>query len=696
MKFKPFRHLKKLNNNPRLVNSFVMMGSLILIFFLLSTNLFNGYYDYEVGAIAKEDIYLDKDVVDVSETQALKAGAIANTESITYVDFSKLVEARRDLTEFFNTLSELKVTYADDTTLLQRVYAGIEKENAYGLAEDELTMLASLSQSKTDILQNYATDITSENMSNGIDADNKAKVDQDIDSFIEALSDLRDVEKDVLRKLVHGVVVINEFVDVEATREKQDQAVAKVSDVVYKKGSLIAYKGESISQDQYDLLKDGQMLYASIDYAWLMVLGIGIFLITLWLILHFFLYEFKKHILYSREKYGLLITAMLLNILLSPIFVTLSPYFVPVPLFGMLVSIMLSSTVAVPFGIMIILILAIWHNFSFALTAMYLLGLIFSTLLSKNIRQRSQLLMNGIYTSLIMAVFTTAYFLINRTNFDSLPLAMVFIFGNGILCAILTIGVMPIFEAVFNILTPFKLLELSNPNKEILKQLMLEAPGTYHHSILVGNMAETAAHDIGADSVFARVASFYHDIGKLERPYYFKENQFAGENPHDMLPPIVSANIVKQHVIYGKELAKKHKLPEEIINIISSHHGTTVIKYFYHLEKQKNEDASLEAFTYEGPKPVSKEAVIIMLADSVEAAVRTLESPNKSSVSDLIDKIIGQKMDEGQFDDSNISLRELQVVKQSFVKVLSGIFHERIAYPDVEIPSKKERDSHDA
>jgi putative nucleotidyltransferase with HDIG domain len=293
-----------------------------------------------------------------------------------------------------------------------------------------------------------------------------------------------------------------------------------------------------------------------------------------------------------------------------------------------------------------------------------------------------------------MTVFTAAWLLLNRTDPNTLLMTLLFTIINGIICAIITIGVMPIFETLFGILTPFRLLELSNPNRDILKRLMLEAPGTYHHSILVGNLAETAAHDIGADNVLARVASFYHDIGKLERPYYYKENQIAGENPHDMIPPQVSAGILKQHVSHGLILAKKHKLPEEIQRIIVSHHGTTIIKYFYHLEQQKNADADYKPFTYDGPKPETREEVIVMLADSVEAAVRTLDNPTKPAVRALVDKIVDQKREEAQLDKSDITLKELECVKDSFMKVLSGIFHERIAYPEVELPQRgKETDA---
>jgi putative nucleotidyltransferase with HDIG domain len=687
-------HYKRLQQNPKLINGVVMAGSLILVLFLLTRAVLSGLYNYEVGSEVKEDIYLKSDVIDTIETDELKAMAVEKAEPITFIDFSKLVEAKKKLTDFFTTLSEIKRTYADDKELLKRVYAGIEKDNAFDLTEDELYTLALLSQERTAVLQNYAIDITSENMANGISNDDIDAASANIDAFIVNLTDLREVEQTILTKIVHGALTVNRFIDVEATTEKQNSAAEQVSDVVYKKGTPLAYKGETLTEKQYQILADGRMLYASIDYAWMLFLGIGLIVLLLWLIMHFYLFEYQPALLRSSKKYGLLMAAFTLVLLLTPFFNNISSYLMPLPLFGMLVSMMLSSAVAVPFGIGLLIIVTLWHNLSIGLTVMYMLGLLFSTMLSKNIRQRSQLMMNGVYTSIIMTVFTAAWLLLNRTDPNTLLMTLLFTIINGIICAIITIGVMPIFETLFGILTPFRLLELSNPNRDILKRLMLEAPGTYHHSILVGNLAETAAHDIGADNVLARVASFYHDIGKLERPYYFKENQIAGENPHDMIPPQVSAGILKQHVSHGLILAKKHKLPEEIQRIIVSHHGTTIIKYFYHLEQQKNADADYKPFTYDGPKPETREEVIVMLADSVEAAVRTLDNPTKPAVRALVDKIVDQKREEAQLDKSDITLKELECVKDSFMKVLSGIFHERIAYPEVELPQRgKETDA---
>lgn len=264
---------------------------------------------------------------------------------------------------------------------------------------------------------------------------------------------------------------------------------------------------------------------------------------------------------------------------------------------------------------------------------------------------------------------------------------------NGIFCAVLTVGSLPLWESVFGVVTPLKLLELSNPNHPLLKKLLIEAPGTYHHSIIVGNLSEAAANAVGANSLLARTGAFYHDIGKTSRPYFFKENQLTSENPHDKISPSLSSLIITNHVKDGLELAKKHKLPGEITAFINEHHGNTLVAYFYHkaLNGENGEKVDEESFRYKGKKPQTKETAIVMLADSVEAAVRSLSAPNRDKIQKMIEKIIKDKLEDGQLEDCDLTLKELESIKQAFINVILGIFHERIEYPDLDMKEAKGR-----
>lgn len=264
---------------------------------------------------------------------------------------------------------------------------------------------------------------------------------------------------------------------------------------------------------------------------------------------------------------------------------------------------------------------------------------------------------------------------------------MLIVLANGPLSAVLAVGSLPIFETVFGILTPIRLLELSNPEHPLLHRLLLEAPGTYHHSIMVGNLAEAAAMAIGADSLLARVGAYYHDIGKIRRPYLFTENQvFDMENPHDRMSPSLSSTAIISHVKDGVELAREHKVPEQIIDFIKEHHGTGLASYFYIKAAEeaaaKDEKPPEEwAFRYEGPRPGSKETAIVMLADSIEAATRSLSRPTPARIESVVRKIIQERLFDHQLDKSDLTLRELDTIAETFVQVLSGLFHTRIQYP---------------
>jgi hypothetical protein len=256
---------------------------------------------------------------------------------------------------------------------------------------------------------------------------------------------------------------------------------------------------------------------------------------------------------------------------------------------------------------------------------------------------------------------------------------------NGILSAVLMIGVLPYLETAFSITSMIKLLELANPTHPLLKQLLLEAPGTYHHSLMVANLAEAAAEPIGANPLLVRVGSYYHDIGKIKRTDYFVENQRGYENPHEKIAPALSALIITSHVREGVELAREARLPQVIIDFIEQHHGTSLAKFFYSraLEEEREGSISEENFRYEGPKPQSKEVALVMLADSVEAAVKSLQDPNPERIRNMVRRIIKDKLNDGQLETSDLTFKDLDTVANSFCQMLEGIYHKRIEYPEI-------------
>lgn len=679
------KNKRKFKNKPLLANTGIMIISLAIVFFVLNNSVFFGLYNYEVGETVKEDIYLNKEVTDFTQTEALRNSRALEIEPVMYIDFSKLVESKKNLTEFFSRLLEIKASYSKDPEIMKRVYAGIEKKNEYDLSEEDLMNLVLLSTEKLDLLRNYAIDITSQNMSGGLPSDEIDSALENIDTYVNSQTDLNDRDKTYLLKLIRGALIDNQFVDDQKTNTKIEAELLKIEEITYPKGMMLASKGEIITAQTHQILKDGEMLIESRRDHFFIISGLLVLILMIWTVLHLFLYSFEKSVLSSTKKYGILMSLFIISFLSSKFFYDLSPYIVPIPAFSMLAGIMLTPNIVIYFGIALIILVHLWTGMSSTLILAYLVSVLILAVLVRNIKQRSQVVTDGLFSALILMIFAITQSLLFKSDYNDLPMHVVFALGNGILSAVITIGVMPFFEGFFGILTPFKLLELSNPNRPLLKRLLIEAPGTYHHSVLVGNLAETAAHDIGANSLLTRVAAFYHDVGKLDRPYYFKENQLGNENPHDKLPPQISANIIRNHMVTGIELAEKNKLPVEVIDIMKTHHGTSLIKYFYHQEQTGNPDVDPSKFLYAGPKPESKESVILMFADSVEAAVRTLKNPTKISLSEMIDKLITQKISENQLSSADITMKEVEIVKKSFLNVLSGIFHERIEYPEIDL-----------
>jgi putative nucleotidyltransferase with HDIG domain len=370
-------------------------------------------------------------------------------------------------------------------------------------------------------------------------------------------------------------------------------------------------------------------------------------------------------------------------------------YLAPVAIGAILVTLLLETSLAyfsvIIFSIMASVILNVQgelFDFKFGLfAAVTSCVAIFSI---HRASQRSTMLKGGIMASLFGALIVFIMLLLNNDTWTTTETlySIGFAIAGGLLTAILVIGLMPFFEVTFGILSALKLVELSNPNHPLLRKLLTETPGTYHHSVMVGNLSEAAAEAIGANGLLCRVGSYYHDIGKTKRPIYFIENQNNMENPHDSIEPKLSKSIIVAHARDGVEMLKEYKLPKPIRDIAEQHHGTTFLHYFYHKAVRQAEEQGVEPdfteddFRYPGPKAQSKESAIVGIADSVEAAVRSLRKPTVEQVESMIEKIIKGRLDDHQFNDCDLTMKELDIIAKTLKETVMGIFHSRIEYPE--------------
>ena len=375
----------------------------------------------------------------------------------------------------------------------------------------------------------------------------------------------------------------------------------------------------------------------------------------------------------------------------------LDVYLAPVVMAAMLLTTLLSARVGISATFTMALIAAglsagSSNDYSAEMVHLILTGVVSGIVAVQYLKdkpQRVRMVIAGVIVAVVNMVVILAMSLMTSNNISGMMNNAMWSMAGGILSGLISVGFQPVFEAAFNLATPAKLLELANPNQPLLRRLLLEAPGTYHHAIVVANLAEAAAEKIGANPLLARTGAYFHDIGKLKRPLYFKENQM-GDNPHDRTDPYVSAAIVTAHTRDGLALAQKYHLPPEIQTIIMEHHGDTPVMYFYHkaLQMADGKPVDIADFRYDGQRPTTKESAIVMLADTIEAAVRSIPDPTPKAIEQFIERLVRGKLEDGQLSNSPLTLRDIDAICEAFCKVLNGVFHERIEYPTVNVPAR--------
>ncbi|MBF0506933.1 MAG: HDIG domain-containing protein [Nitrospirae bacterium] len=368
-------------------------------------------------------------------------------------------------------------------------------------------------------------------------------------------------------------------------------------------------------------------------------------------------------------------------------------YGIPIPAGAMLVTLIFDFHTAIIFSFVTSIMAGIWLN-NPHYTVYAFVGSLTAAFSVIRCKKRSSLLKGGLYVSAVN-IFTAGVLLLfeGKLLTAMAPHALLFAAMSGIMIAALVSLVLPVIEYVFTITTDISLIELLDLEQPLMHNLMISAPGTYHHSIIVGNLAETAAEAVGANPLLARVTACYHDIGKIRMPEYFVENQSNIANKHEKLMPHMSSMILIAHVKEGVELARQYKLPKHIVDIIQQHHGTSLITFFYQkaLEQTKDVLPLQEDYRYPGPKPQTRVAAIVMMADAVEAASRSLAEPTPARISALVDKIINHIFLDGQIDECELTLKDISEIKERFTYILTGIFHRRIEYPEVAIRGSQQK-----
>jgi putative nucleotidyltransferase with HDIG domain len=690
--------------------------TLIIAFFIVVNGAIPKKYSLTLGARSVYDITATRDIENSMRTeQNAKAAAEAVTPVMIRMDdvpfdilnitddFVASVEETRDSID--KSLREQGITSRDksykqkleyEQTVAAKMLGTKVKQLNVPLSDEQiLYLIAKTSDDELFAFRKIIRDLISDTMKDEVTKENLAvKIDQ-MQNTLQG-KDIKQELKIIGGLLVKAVIRPNSTVDEELTRSKRQEAYdnARENKVIIKKDVRILSVGDIVTSDKLEVLKELNLLETGrIDYAF--ALGILAMLLMLAALLVLYMNHFCKKVLYSRNDLIVLSIIIILTLLAALGGEYLYPTLLaPVFIAPLMISILLDLKLAVFANFILSVIITFITKGNMTFFYMSVISGTFSSFIIFRANQRSKLSVTGLVIAGFNILIAICMGIINKSTLKTISAESLQAFINGIISIIFTIGLLPFWETVFNMLTPLKLLELANPNQPLIKRLLIEAPGTYHHSLMVGNLAEMATETIGGNALLARVGAYFHDIGKLRRPNLFKENQFS-DNPHDHMTANLSTLVITSHTHDGVEIAEKYKLPIVIRDIISQHHGTTLVAYFYHKARKDDRSDSVkqEDYRYHGPKPSTKEAAVVMLADSVEAAVRSMPDKTEGKIEGFVRKIIKDKLDDGQLDLCNLTLKDLDDIAKSFMKVFSGFFHEREEYPEISVKSLLEENA---
>ncbi len=707
-------HKKRLSRIrfPRIKPYITFIITTLIVYLILSTVVVSKKYKFQVGEIAKFDIKAPRDVEDKVATQKSIEEELKHVQETYTYDANIRKGALDNINKLFELVKKINSenppynpSSEDDNEKIKSeqdkingiklkklkeegVIKNLSTENYGLLLSLNDTGLNSLNEEIVECMNNlYDTTPIYENKPQDI-----VSAQGYITAFFNNTSYAKNV-KDLAMAIGYSQTKATYFVDHEKTEEARQNITKNVTPVIYKKDQTIIAEGQPITESQIELLNDLGLLdndkSTGIYMNLVLLLVVAGVLGLQWR----YIKEKRRDIYEDNSKVILINLLTVLTVVLARISILISPYVIPFACISILLSVLIDSKTSVTIGILNVIFISFIVKFSVDLTLIAMVNAVIVPMVLKRVQQRNDILYSSLLIGAINVVFTGAmgYFL--STNVTSIINKAMLTGVSAIVSGILAIGILPVLENIFDVLTNIKLLELANPNHPLMRRLLLEAPGTYHHCVLVANLAEMAAESVGANPILARVASYYHDVGKLERPYYFKENQIGIVNPHDDMSPAMSSAIILSHVEDGVKLAEKYNLPEGITDVVREHHGDSLAKYFYITMRNKSEnpDEVNEAdYRYGGPPPRSKESTIIMLADGVEASVRSINKPNKKKIEEMVNNIIKSRIDENQFVNSDLTFKDLEKIRESFLKVLSGIYHERIEYPKDKINLTKE------
>ena len=667
----------------------------IIVFMIIASSVIPENIDLQEGQPSPRDFNAPRSITFESQvlTSIARQEAADKVEPVYRTDESILIDIQEQIDGYFLLIKDLRdsenlTTFAKAEELKEKL--DFHSEN--GLYEKLIT----IETSQLERIQLQALQAIGQIMLPGVMQSDIELARKNIQGNISLLT-ISNLEKEILNFIIDNLELQgNRIYDDVATLELKEKAMDRVAPVAVSltKEQKIVGKGEIVTLEKLETLKRLGM-HTNTNTV-VPIMGVILFVLIFCGSILLYMYLYCRDLL-EDELLLVLIGLLIISTLLVEKGITsinlggqaeysgMIAYMVPVAAGSMLIAILLNTRLSIFITTFLAIIVGVTNGFELQFAFVAFLGGMAGIYSVTSLSQRSDLAMASVYIVGANIIAILSLSLIFNYSVAVLGVSMLLGTIGGVLSSVLTIGSLPFWESAFGVTTSVKLLELSNPNQPLLRRLLIEAPGTYHHSVVVGNLAEAAASAVNADALLTRVGANYHDIGKIKRPYFFIENQLSGENPHDKLTPNLSTLIITSHVKDGIELAKEYNLPTSIIDIIEQHHGTTMVSFFFYKAKEgiSSEDCCIEEdFRYDYVKPRTKEAAIVMLADSVEAGVRSMQKVTPNKIETFVRKNIKEKLEDGQLEECELTFKELDVIAQSFVAVLAGIFHSRVEYPE--------------
>ena len=661
---------------------FLTLALIITFFSVISGNFFTKKVSLQIGEIAKETVYAPFQVENEVATNRLRTLAAAGVEPVYKKDSTVQEKAIGNIEKLFEAVTAIQTSDVA-TTLGKTEVEVLSGRSPIGLYNEQYETLLSASTDELTYVKDACISIASDIFATGISSEESNKT-VEVRSAIDN-TDLSVTMKKIAQDIINDVLAPNVVEDEVATNEQKKIKSDKVDPVYVLAQEKIVEKGSKVTEEIYQLLEKVGYLDTDKTTKYKQYSGI----LILMLLMSYLSFKFMKTgynlKVKDQRQLSLVLILYTLAILVTRGMVGLSFVYLPLSVPCMIIAFAVGPIAAAFVQILIIIFSTTIFKGDILFVLYFIISGIASILIVTRMEERTKTVMSGLYVGIIQC-FTflgLKLFVGSELNISVISQGLV-AFIMGMISVVTVVGALPAFESLFGFTTPMQLLEMTNPNQPILKRLLLEATGTYYHSLLVANLAESAAATINANPLMARVGGYYHDIGKLTCSKYFKENQGAN-NPHDYMTPEESYNIILSHVTEGLKLAEEYHLPQYIKDMICQHHGTSTMQYFYIKAQQESDgEVSEKAFQYHGPKPKTKEAALVMLADVVEATIRSMQDKlgKELTIESVVRKMVKQKLDEGQLDECELYISDIDKIIDSFTKMLTGMYHQRIAYPE--------------